>query len=103
MSDISIEVCQDRINNPFYEVRISLDSKSAARLQTAQVVRMAQKAEPLVDKIVIFLGRLRDEVLLKIPRCGVIGWERSPLQEGIEANIKKRVWKSCQELGVSHE
>ena len=100
MKDIKVLVDNDMINNPFWEVQISIEEGDKITLETEYLINLASIALPQVDKIVTYRGKLRDEIIVKTARGGVMGWERMGLRGTVEHVIGSRVWKSCEDLGV---
>ena len=102
--DIELIVDQDRINDPFFEVSIITnpyrEEQPEAHIETKKAIEMAREAQPKADKIVIYRGKVRHEIIIRTARGGIMGWERMVLRGTVDHVIGSRAWKSCEELGV---
>lgn len=102
-SKIKIHVCNDMVNNPFWEVRLSKEDGGRLEIETKDAIDLAQSVQPRVDKIEIGRGSRRtDEIMFRKMKDGVIGWERVVLSTGptIDDLSRSVIWKSCRDLGV---
>lgn len=98
MSNVSLVVDNDMINNPFWEVRMTIEE--GASIETKEAILLARQALPQVDKIVILWKKVPISLIFKKTMSGIVGWERSFLEGTLEDIFKLIDWKSCRELGV---
>ncbi len=92
MSDIKVFVDDDMINNPFWEVRLTMDDCDESYLETRVAIDLATKAQKKVDKVVICRGITPTEVIFKKCQNGSWGWER------IHFKSRAKLWFPSEEL-----